>query len=236
MLRVATMMVSLLARDLVEPITATLQCLHPAARQLSASPENAESLALIEAAIKQTIEAMEVISRVPAFGPAGHSEGRPESLLLMIDKARADLILQNRIDTEVTIQIDPDAGDVVVDRASIELVITILLDEITASLPRGASRRMKVEGRRRGDMVELRIGSPPATFRQALSALLLPTRGAKGGFEADLALCRSLVEANGGQLRAGRSGRRGVELILTLPGARQFAPRMAALPQGSPPE
>lgn len=224
-LRAASAITSMLTRDLLQPLAAALAHLHRGARQIKARGEPVENAAQIELAAKQTIKAMEIIGRMRGLATEDQLSGRHESLRLMVDRARTELILQKRLDAEVDVQIRADATYVVVDRASIEFVITNLLTNALDAMAGRTGRTIDIQSSRRGDMVELRIADSGPGLSEAVRTRLFTSQltTKPGGSGLGLSICRAIVEAHGGKLWAAGSSRKGAEFYLTLPIARHPA-------------
>lgn len=114
------------------------------------------------------------------------------------------------------------------DRASVERILTNLVENACKYAAGADDRRLVLRARRRDSRVELRLrdfgpGVPRAERRRIFSPFVRAARdadAAKPGLGLGLALSRGLARAAGGDLRLARTRGSGAEFVLTLPTAQ----------------
>lgn len=216
-----TAMAATLAHDLVQPLTAAINYLHATSSLLKGMEGTADSLAMIERACTQTMKAVEIIRRMRSFAVDGKVNGTRQSLRQMIVRVRADLLIHDRLDTELIILIGRDANCVVGDRIQLELVLTNLLANAADAVKDRSFRRVEIDSRRKGDEIEVRVcDSGPGLTDETHARLFDPLFTTKArGAGLGLPICKAIVEAHGGRLWADAHSRHGTVFHMTLPAA-----------------
>ena len=224
------MMASLLAHDLVQPLTAALNYLE-ASRQELVDGDEVEGVTMIDQAIGQTLKAIDLIRRLRGFVLDGEVRRGRESLRDMVDQVSADLIIEGRYQAQVTNLIGASADLVLADRIQVELVLKTLMAEAIDAVAGHAERHVRIFSRHLGDEIEFRIGdSIPRLGRQVdwdrFEPAVVTTR--LSGADLGLPICHAIVEAHGGRLWAERSEAGGTAFCLTLPAAERTKPERKA--------
>ena len=160
----------------------------------------------------------------------------PSEVAVLVDQARTTFLSGGGRHT-VLIDLPPDLPRVMADRQRVEQVLNNLMANAARQAPE--SSPIRVEAERDGAHVAVSIadegrGIPPERLAQLFRKYAPPERGA-GGPGLGLAICKGLVEAHGGRIRAesGGSGL-GARFTFTLPVAA--GPREDAGPHGAGPD
>ncbi|MGN6535585.1 MAG: sensor histidine kinase, partial [Mesorhizobium sp.] len=133
---------------------------------------------------------------------------------------RADRIL---VDHRVETALEPDLPMAKLDPVLFEQVLFNLLDNAAKYAPAGTT--IRIEGRREGEAVSLRImdegpGIPQADLERVFDKFyrVRKSDSQRAGTGLGLAICRGFVEAMGGTIEAGnRADRPGAVFTITLP-------------------
>jgi two-component system sensor kinase FixL len=146
---------------------------------------------------------------------------RREHLTETIEASRS--LAASRVDEMVTFSIDvaPDAEDVVIDRSQIQQVLLNLLRNALEAMDCQASRKVAITARRAGDMVVVRVADTgPGLTADIRSRLFQPFASTKlGRMGVGLSLCRTIVEAHGGEIQAEDADAAGAVFRFTIPRA-----------------
>ncbi|MFL6846497.1 MAG: sensor histidine kinase [Allosphingosinicella sp.] len=213
---------AILVREISRPIAAATDSLHGCARRLHAPERNDDDLlSTIEHAGREMVKAGEILRRMDGFIATGRIDGRTESLTAMVETAGRDQLCPDGVAVSIETAIGPGADLVAVDRILIEQVFTILFENACEALAGRDDRRIAIRASRLGKNVELRIqdNGPGLTDYQFVH-LFDPLFTAKArGMGLQLPICRTIVEAHGGRLRAERPAADGTTFALTLPAA-----------------
>jgi two-component system sensor histidine kinase KdpD len=121
------------------------------------------------------------------------------------------------------VDVDANLPALWVEASQIERVIANLVDNATKYSPPESS--VRILGRLLGSAIVLRVedeglGIPPRDLERIFEPFFRETGGgwpAKPGTGLGLAVCRGIVEAHGGQIRAENRAERGAAFVVTLP-------------------
>lgn len=217
---------SSLAHELNQPLTAvTNYC--ESARDLLASSPDAETLDLIRGALddaaKQALRAGQIVRRLRDFISNGATERRIESLPRLVTEANALALVGTREHgIEVQVQLDPRADVILVDRIQIQQVLVNLIrnaiDAMVDSPVRSLTIRTDPQPR---DFVSVSIEDSGSGISDAVvSQLFQPfVTTKKTGMGIGLSICRTIVEAHGGQIGFEHAPDGGTIFHFTLPAA-----------------
>ena len=214
-----TAMASTLAHELVQPLTAAINFLQASARRLRKDEAALESIELVDRSTKQIVKAIDLIRRMRGFALEGKVRGQRESLRQMIERVKADLVVQDRLAGELEVALNADAAYVLVDRIQIELVLTNLIVNAIESGPGQGEGRIEITSRLHDGQVEVSVRD----FGEGITAdeyvrLFDPLFTTKPhGTGLGLPICRAIVEAHGGRLWADSPNPSGAVFHFTLP-------------------
>jgi two-component system, LuxR family, sensor kinase FixL len=214
-----TAMASTLAHELVQPLTAALNLLQGMSRELRKDEPASETVQMLDLSTKQILKAVEIIRRMRGFALEGKVKGQRESLRSMVKRVRAELAVQERLDAEVIVAIDPEADYVLADRIQIELVLMNLIANASEAVQGCSVKRIEIRTLLCGEQVELWISdSGPGLTPYSHQRLFDPLFTTKpGGTGLGLPICRAIVEAHGGRLWAESPSPAGAVFHMILP-------------------
>jgi C4-dicarboxylate-specific signal transduction histidine kinase len=224
-LRLAAMttMASTLSHELLQPLTAASNLIDICARLVRArgAANDEDLLEMIAHADQQTARAAEIIRRMRSFVNSGRIDGRREGIPAMIAKVAAALRLQGRTDIQIVSTIAPNATFVLADRIQIEQVLTNLIANAVEALDDQSPRRIEINARRQVDDIVICVrdfgpGLSDAVHPRLFESLFTTKPGGSG---LGLPICKTIVEAHGGELWAERPAGGGAAFCFSLPTA-----------------
>ena len=220
---------AMLAHEINQPLTATLNYLHGAAGILKTEqPGMAARLPdLLERAEQQTIRAAAVVQRLREYVGRRETHQAAEALPDMIEDARALALAANGTDVSVRINLDPAARVVVVDRAQIVEVLVNLMRNALEAMADSERRELVISTALRAEgIVEVAVADSgsglPEQIRRQLFAPFISTK--PDGLGIGLSSCQAIVEAHGGNISAERRAEGGTVFRFTLHGQSPRTP------------
>jgi PAS domain S-box-containing protein len=224
--RVTTMgqLTASIAHEVSQPIAATVVNAHAALRWLDAQPPDQEEVRLaLDDIIKDGKRAGDVIGHIRAIVrnvPPRHDRlDINEAILDVIDLTRSELVRKGiSLQTEFARGLPSIRGD----RIQLQQVILNLIMNAAEAMSDASeqSRDLLIataEDKPGGVRVEVR-DSGPGLSRESLERLFDPFYTTKrGGMGMGLSICRSIIEAHGGQVGATANVPRGATFHFTLP-------------------
>lgn len=204
-LRLAAMtnMVSTLAHEVSEPLTAATNYIHTCARLLRNRGDVSEDiLAILEVAGRETLKSGDIMRRLRNFIVTGKIAGRRENLRAMIDKVEAVKAFEHGGDVGIHVSVPDDAEHVIAERLHIEQVLSILLKHACETLEGCSDPRVAIGAIRAGEEVVVRIlDNGTGLSDQQQARLFEPAfTAAEPQSNPGLSICKALVEAHGGRL------------------------------------
>ena len=220
-------MASALAHELNQPLTAIMNYAQ-ATRRLAAGIEDERRAALVgllEKTSQQASRAGQIISRLRQFVAKGDTERMLEDVNAVVEEASA-LALIGTAGRGIALRRDftPKQPPVLVDKIQIHQVITNLIRNSVDALEAVERRQILIRTRRAGlQQVEVSVAdSGPGLDPDVAARLFQPFVTTKpGGMGIGLSICRSIVEAHGGKLRASENPGGGAVFSMILPVSAQ---------------
>jgi two-component system, LuxR family, sensor kinase FixL len=213
---------SALAHELNQPLTAIANYA-AAGRDLidDAKPERTE---LIREAFAETaneaLRAGHIVRRLRDFVAKGELDTRILPLGKLINDATAlGLVGARENGVEWTIEIEPGVDNVLADRVQIQQVMINLMRNGIEAMNDTLVKRLAIRARQKGtDQVEISVADTghgvPADM---IDQLFLPFISTKAkGMGLGLSICRTIVEAHGGQLSVDSTADNGTIFTFTL--------------------
>jgi len=178
----------------------------------------------ITAAGEQSLRAGEIIRRMRDFAARHETDSRVEPVETAIREASALVLVgYERLDVTICYDLDPQADHMLADRIQIQQVLVNLLRnslDALYTMPKD-NRRIRVATRALdADWIEITVSdSGPGIADVILSQLYMPFTSTKGeaGMGIGLSICRRIVEAHGGSLRAENLAAGGAAFSFTVP-------------------
>ncbi len=194
-----------LAHELNQPLTAIMNYIKAARRTLEAveDPRVARALELADKAAAQTARAGQIIRRLRDFVEKGETHRRLEDINTTVAEAVA-LVLVGGADVERRFAYAPDLPQLMIDRIQIQQVVLNLVRNAVEAMAGCPRRELNVATALAGDVVEITVADTgPGLPPEVLDRLFQPFVTTKeNGMGIGLSLCRTIVDAHGGELTA----------------------------------
>jgi len=218
---------SALAHELNQPLTAIVNYLQASRRllraQMGAVPPRVEEA--LEKAVAQADRAGAIIRRLRQFVGKGENERRLADLNNVVEEASALALVGAREQgVRVMLELASDLPLVALDKIQIQQVVLNLVRNAIEAMSATDERLLTIgtgqdakQGRR--PLAEVRIsdtgsGLAPVVLNQLFQPFVTTK---EGGMGVGLSICRSIVEAHGGQIWAESNPRGGTSFTFTVP-------------------
>jgi two-component system sensor kinase FixL len=213
------------AHELNQPLTAIINYLQACRRLLAdADPARLDRVReLMDRAIAQTGRGGQVIQRLRRFITSGEDERSPEPINQVIEQA-CELALVGVADKGIHVDLELACGlpKVAVDKIQIHQVMINLIRNATDALVDVGGGVISIRTAAAGPgEVEITVADDgPGLAAEVAEHLFQPFVTTKpDGMGIGLSICRTIVEAHGGQLMATANHPRGTVFHITLPTA-----------------
>jgi two-component system sensor kinase FixL len=214
-------MASALAHELNQPLTAIANYLRGSNRLLQA--ETIDRQRLIDALAQagdQALRAGEIIRRLRDFLARGETDRRVENLPRLIEEASA-LALVGAKDKGILIRFsfDRDAENVLADKVQIQQVVLNLIRNGIEAMADSPVRTLSISTAATGDsLVTITVSDTGSGMdKETAARLFQPFVTTKlQGMGLGLSICRTIVEAHGGNIRAENNPAAGARFVFTL--------------------
>lgn len=214
-------MASTLAHELNQPLTAMTNFLRGSRRML----ENKHPLeAVVEAldeADKSAIRAGEIVRRARELVTSGSVNRRSEPVKSLIAESQSLALEMSRwADIDLRLHFDPSVTVVSVDRVQIQQVLVNLIRNAAEAMADVGVRELVVSTRPRpNDMCEITVRDTGTGIAADVAARLFdPFNSTKsGGMGMGLSICRTIVEAHGGEIWSRPARKSGTVFGFTVP-------------------
>jgi two-component system sensor kinase FixL len=199
-------MASALAHELNQPLSAIAGYMKGSRRLLESGGEDHSDLLrdAMDKAGDQALRAGQIIRRLREFVGRGDSERRVESVKRLIEEASALALVGTKDQgVRVRFQFDPAVDLVLVDKVQIQQVLLNLLRNAVEAMEASQSRELVIStATRDDDMVAVSVVDTGAGIApELMSQLFQPfVTNKRHGMGVGLSICRTIVEAHGGQI------------------------------------
>lgn len=216
-------MASAIAHELNQPMTAVTNYVNASRRLLDGvEHERAEQVCeLMTRAVEQTERAGQIVRRLRQLIGRGQSELQPNDLNGMVREALAlALIGAREEDVEVEVTLGETLPAVLADATQFQQVVLNLVRNAIEAMQAVEHRRLVIASRVTEEgMVELSVtDSGPGIDPQVAGQLFMPFVSTKAnGMGIGLSICRSILNAHQGQIRAEPAWDGGTTFRITLP-------------------
>jgi two-component system, LuxR family, sensor kinase FixL len=199
-------MASALAHELNQPLLAIVGYMKGSRRLLESGAEDRSALLrdAMDKAGDQALRAGQIIRRLREFVGRGDSERRVESVKKLIEEASALALVGTKDQgVRVRFQFDPAVDLVLVDKVQIQQVLLNLLRNAVEAM-QASQRRELVISTTAGDDDMVAVGvvdTGSGIAAELMSQLFQPfVTNKRHGMGVGLSICRTIVEAHGGQI------------------------------------
>jgi two-component system sensor kinase FixL len=216
-------MASTLAHEINQPLTAIASYLKGCRRLLERmqGPEVAMLADAVGQAADQALRAGQVIRHLREFVARGEGERHIEGLPKLVEEASAlALVSAKERGVHVTFALDPEASLVLADRIQVQQVLLNLIRNAIEAMQDAPRRQLHVTTRALPDegLVEVGVADTgPGLAPEVAERLFQPFVTTKAhGMGVGLSICRTIVEAHGGKIRAESRPGEGTQFRFTL--------------------
>ncbi|MEA2989308.1 MAG: two-component system, LuxR family, sensor kinase FixL [Alphaproteobacteria bacterium] len=224
-LSTAGQMAAAMAHEINQPLTAVINSVNAARRLLSDSGRDRIGTVreIMEEAVEQSLRVGQIIRRLRDFVTRGETEKRIESVAALVLEASA--LAQTgsgMLGTQIRYDFDPGVSIVLANRIQIQQVLVNLIRNALEAMAHTERPALDLTTRGlAGDMVEIAVAdSGPGISAEVAARLFEPFISTKpDGMGLGLSICRSIVEAHGGELGSEPNPTGGTIFRFTLPAA-----------------
>lgn len=216
-------MASALAHELNQPLSANMNYVKAARRTIDGipMPEIVRAADLLDKASAQTARAGQIIRRLRDFIEKGQSTRTRENLNEVVEEALAlGLVGAADANVKVTVSLQAEIPPVPMDKVQIQQVILNLVRNSVEAMQAVARRELVIRTMTDGDVAVIVavVDSGPGLSPEVEQKLFQPfTTTKETGMGIGLSICRSIIEAHGGELRATANREGGVTFSFRLP-------------------
>jgi len=169
--------------------------------------------------VEQVDRAQQIIRRLRDFVSKRETERRGENLLKTIEEATDLALIGIGRDLKLTIRVDDDAAEAVIDKIQIQQVLLNLVRNAAEAMAGSGRRELSITTARQGEMVEISVADTgpglPESVRARLFEPFVTTK--TNGMGVGLSVCQSIVHTHGGELHAEDGADGGTVFLLTVP-------------------
>lgn len=215
-----------LAHELNQPLAAIANYAAAARMMLASESQPIERIReALQQAASEALRAGQIVHRLRRFIAKGEVQRRAESLTSIVREALAiahsDAAARG---THTKLKLAANADAVIADRIQLQQVVFNLVRNAVEAMVDGPDQELTIVSRGAGDRVELLIadrgpGLPPEVQAHLFEPFVTTKASGMG---IGLSICRSIMRAHGGDIRAEPRPTGGTVFILTLPRANTF--------------
>jgi two-component system sensor kinase FixL len=172
-------------------------------------------------AIEEVLRSGEIIRRLRNFVTRGETAQRVESVTKLVEEASAlALVGARQLGIRVTFSLNRDADLVLVDKVQVQQVLLNLIRNAVEAMAESERRVLTVSSAPAGDgKVEIRVSDTGSGLSPEVAARLFQpfVTSKPQGMGVGLSICRTIVEAQGGQIWASANAGGGTVFHVTIP-------------------
>jgi two-component system sensor kinase FixL len=217
-------MAATLAHELAQPLTSASNSIEASLRLLRPLPADAarEARRGLQMASASVNRASEILKRLRSFVARGQIEAETHDVQVLIADAAVLVFPQaQRAGVEISFQLDPRLKWVMVDAVQIQQVLINLIKNAIEALADADERRIVISttASAPGD-VEIHVEDSGPGLDSSVEDAFAPFHSTKDdGLGLGLSISRTIVQAHGGRMEAGRAQGGGALFRFTLPRA-----------------
>ena len=218
---------SALAHELNQPLTAVVNYVKAASRTLGAeqgksTPRFEKTQGLLDKAKEQTLRAGQIVKRLRDFIRKGESQRSAESMSEIVEEV-LELALVGAAEAEIVVHTDlqPRLPHAYVDKVQIQQVILNLVRNSVEALQGVSERHIHIStcfDEKHRSLITSVSDSGPGLTIEVLDKLFQPFVTTKqNGLGVGLSICKSIIDAHGGQILANNNREGGANFQFSLP-------------------
>jgi len=211
-----------LAHELNQPLTAMANYINAARRTMESIPhaQTEKAREFLNKAASQTLRAGEIIRRLRDFMEKGETDKCPENLNAVVEEAMT-LAVVGAAEAGIKVIIDAaaDLPEVMMDKIQIQQVVLNLIRNSIDAMQAASERVLTVVTMRDGGFTNVIVSDTgPGLDPEVAARLFQPFVTTKEqGMGIGLSVCRSIIEAHGGEISATPNSNGGVAFKFSLP-------------------
>jgi two-component system sensor kinase FixL len=211
-------MVSALSHEVNQPLTAIAN--YAAGLRRMVTDEKTPALRnAVEKVAEQADRARRIVLSLRALVRKESRQRQIEALEPLIRETSALALLGTAGRVNLHMQVRPDAGAAFIDRVQIQQVLLNLMRNAVEAMSESPVRRLSVDTSDAGELIAIRVSdSGPglsAALREKLFQPFVTTKAE--GLGVGLSICRTIVEAHGGELVCEADDANGTTFSFTIP-------------------
>jgi len=216
-------MTAALAHELNQPLGAIMNYVGAAKKALSSGSECAVRIdELIECVAQEAIRAGDIIRNLRGFVEKRESRRAAEDFNGLVKQSVAFAFVgASDLNIKVRLELDPDLGNVTIDRIQIQQVLINLIRNSIDAMRAVPVRELTVTTRRDDTAHDVTVrvqDTGPGISTAVAGRLFQPFTTTKaGGMGIGLTICRSIIEAHRGRIGASAEREVGAEFYFVLP-------------------
>jgi two-component system sensor kinase FixL len=218
-------MVAALAHEVNQPLAAMANYIN-GARRLFAAGNSQGGQEAIERVAEQADRARQIIRRLRELVKKGDTPRQIESVLVLIEETSAIALVGTGLRLKLSITVAGDAQEAMIDKVQIQQVLLNLMRNAVEAMANEDRCELSISAGRLGDMVEIRVADTGPGLSEAIKERLFQpfVTSKPDGLGVGLSVCRAIVEAHGGELRAEDGAEGGAVFCFTVPGPGAIHP------------
>lgn len=214
-------MASTLAHELNQPLTAAANYLSvlKTLEQTGKTLPDIDRAEVLDLAVRKVLDAGKIIKKIRSFTTDGDVQRHQVSIRKLVNHAVSSLNdLPGRKWPEISVNV-PDKLTVVADEMQIEQVLINLIRNAAEAMNRQKNARIDIEATVEDGTVEIHVrDNGPGIADDFAADLFNPFQSSKRtGLGLGLSLCRTMVEAHGGNLTLEKHDKTGCDFLIRLP-------------------